>query len=49
VTKLLLLGRDAVQSEQQDKSEKPGFLLRCHPPDFPVCEQPKPRDLLRSA
>ena len=30
VTELLLLGRNPVQSEQQDKDEKPGFLVRRH-------------------
>jgi hypothetical protein len=29
MTELFLLSGDAVQSEQQDKGEKPG-ILRCH-------------------
>jgi hypothetical protein len=30
VAELLLLGRNTMQPEQQDKDEKPGFLLRRH-------------------
>jgi hypothetical protein len=49
VAELLLLGRNTVQSKQQDKDEKPGFLLRHHLLDSPGAHRHEIADLFRPA